>query len=319
MNNLHLPLKPDNRRRKHRLGDASSVSFTTRFLRRSRQLYRRYLDGKPWVRQFYTEFLGVKPGLRIVDVGCGTGDFTRYLAELAGGNCEIIGVDSRAVSVKAATRETSRLKPDHRISFRQGDAYTLPIEDGYSDLTCCRTLLMHLKEPDRAVREMARVTSAGGKVAALERGRMNSFYDPSDEYYSELSARISRYYATGLQRLEGKDFVIGDRLPSLFHEAGLEKVSAEVQADTWIPCDYRRKLRDVKNMLRFEYDNFQKSRNTSRKILIAGGAPREMLREYFGRYERRVKRFLSSDEALTKSGEFYVAGFYIVTGIKSDG
>src|SRR3989441_13134372 len=86
----------------------SQAAFKVRYLRRSRELWRRYLEGKPWIGQLYTRFLGLRPGIIIVDVGCGTGDFTRYLARLNPGRCRVFGVDSRAASLKAAEAETHK-------------------------------------------------------------------------------------------------------------------------------------------------------------------------------------------------------------------
>ncbi len=124
----------------------SAVAFKVRCLKRSRELYQKYLETRPWIRQLYKTFLGLDPGLRIVDVGCGTGDFTRYLAELTGGRCDIIGVDTRAASLRAATVETKKARLPSTISYRKGDAFNIPLPDGYADLTCCRTLLMHLTD-----------------------------------------------------------------------------------------------------------------------------------------------------------------------------
>jgi len=109
----------------------------------------------------HTSFLGLKPGMRIVDVGCGTGDFTRYLASLILAKSTIIGVDTRAASLRAAERETKNAKLDGSISYRKGDAYNIPIENGWADLACCRTVLMHLTDPLKAVREMARGNKEG--------------------------------------------------------------------------------------------------------------------------------------------------------------
>ncbi len=119
--------------------------------------------------------------MRIVDVGCGTGDFTRYLVELAGGKCNIIGVDTRAASLRTAAAQTRKAHLPSTITYRKGDAYNIPLPDGYADLTSCRTLLMHLTDPLKAVKEMARVTKKGGTVAAVERGEMNNIFDPEDE------------------------------------------------------------------------------------------------------------------------------------------
>ncbi len=97
--------------------------------------------------------------MRIVDVGCGTGDFTRHLADLAKGKCKIIGVDNRTASLKSAERETEKEGLGGRISYRKGDAYEIPVRDNWSDLTCCRTVLMHLTDPLKAVQEMTRITA----------------------------------------------------------------------------------------------------------------------------------------------------------------
>src|SRR5712692_4707203 len=152
----------------------------------------------------HSSVLGVRPGMRIVDVGCGTGDFTRYLATLAGGRCMIIGVDARAASIRSAQRETERERLHARISYKKGDAYKIPLEDDWADLTCCRTLLMHLTDPLKAVREMVRVTRKGGTVAAFERGSMNAAFIPGDEKLTRLAIRLGQAYADGVKRLEGK-------------------------------------------------------------------------------------------------------------------
>ena len=54
----------------------------------------------------HSTFLGLKPGMKIVDVGCGTGDFTRYLASLIPGKCVILGVDIRAANIRTAEKQT---------------------------------------------------------------------------------------------------------------------------------------------------------------------------------------------------------------------
>jgi len=238
----------------------SAAAFKVRYLKRSRELYRRYLETRPWVRQLYKNFLGLRPGLRIVDVGCGTGDFTRHLAELIDGRCSIVGVDTRAASLRTAESETRKAGLASRVSYRKGDAYTIPVSDGHADLTCCRTLLMHLTEPLKAVKEMARVTKKGGIVAAVERGKMNAVFDPEDEEYSALAEKLGRAYLRGMRKLEGKEYAIGDRLPSIFMKAGLGDLRAEVQADPSLLCDSRRKLEDVKDELRFELETYRETK-----------------------------------------------------------
>ncbi len=193
----------------------------------------------------HASFLGLKPGMRIVDVGCGTGDFTRYLASIIPGRCLIIGVDTRSASLKSAEKETKKEGMTGRVSYRKGDAYKIPVEDGWADLTCCRTVLMHLNDPLKAVREMSRVTRKDGTVAAFERGSLNSLFIPGDEELTKLALRLTEAWTDGVRRLEGRHYSIGERLPTIFHEAGLGSIMAEVQADAYLNTDPRRNLQVV--------------------------------------------------------------------------
>lgn len=294
----------------------SAAAFKVRYLKRSRELYRRYLETRPWIRQLYKTFLGLRPGLRVVDVGCGTGDFTRYLAELIGGRCNIIGVDMRAASLRTAISATRKAGLASRVTYRKGDAYNIPVGDGFADLTCCRTLLMHLTDPLKAVKEMARVTKKGGIVAAVERGEMNAMFDPEDEEYTVLAEKLGKAYLRGIRKLEGKEYAIGDRLPSIFMKAGLSELQAEVQADPWLLGDSRRKLEDVKDELRFELQMYKETKRLERRVMIAGGGTRKEVGVLFQKYEARMKGFLSDDEKLRNSGVFYVGGLYLVMGRK---
>src|SRR5690348_11316896 len=75
-------------------GDMSKYWYRVNYLRKSRAILRRYNETKPWLDQLYTTFLNIRPGMTIVDVDCGTGDFTRYLASLSKGKNKIVGIDS---------------------------------------------------------------------------------------------------------------------------------------------------------------------------------------------------------------------------------
>ena len=295
----------------------SSHAFRVRYLRRSREIWRRYLEAKPWIRQMHTSVLKLKPRMRIVDMGCGTGDFTRYLAELVSGNCDIIGVDNRSSSLRAAKSETMKADLARNISYRKGDAYKIPVIDSWADLTCCRTVLMHLAEPLRAVREMVRVTRTGGMVAAFEQSNLSLLYVPEDESLKELAHELSEAYANGIKKLEGKDYAIGPKLPFIFGQAGLKEITAELQADVYLSCDPRRKLDDVRAELEFYLAFYNETRKIEAKTMLAGGASKQKIDLYNRWFEKWAKSLLADNQKLRSDTSFHAGGLILVAGQKT--
>jgi ubiquinone/menaquinone biosynthesis C-methylase UbiE len=297
----------------------SSHAFRIRYLRRSREIYRRFLATKPWIKLMHSTFLGLKPGMKIVDVGCGTGDFTRYLASLIPGKCKIIGVDLRAANIRTAEKQTKKEGMAGRISFRKGDAYRIPVEDGWADLACCRTLLMHLTEPLKAVQEMTRVVRKGGAVAAFERGRFESFYIPDNERFTKLATKLANSYVDGVRKLEEKYFDIGNRLPTIFYKAGLREIMAEVQADTYLSSDPRRRLEDVRDELAFYLATFRETKKLDAKAMQAGGASKKEIDQYNRWWEKWMMGLLDDNEKLRNDTVFGAGGIVLVAGRKQAG
>lgn len=100
----------------------------------------------------------------ILDLGCGQGNTTRFLAEsFPGATTTGLEYDSKLVAYASAQAAN---RPG--VSFQQGDAQKLPYPDASFDLVFCRYLLLHLPDPDAAIREMLRVTKPGGYTIAYE-------------------------------------------------------------------------------------------------------------------------------------------------------
>jgi ubiquinone/menaquinone biosynthesis C-methylase UbiE len=109
--------------------------------------------------------LKLRAGLRVLDVGCGTGDHLRIMAPLVAPG-PAVGVDLSATLIASAQRRTA---PDlAHVSFQVGDACELPFADGAFDRVAANQILLHLADPWRAVAEMRRVLRPGGLLSIGE-------------------------------------------------------------------------------------------------------------------------------------------------------
>ena len=111
-------------------------------------------------RRLVLEALSVSRGDRILDVGCGPGTYTRYLAEAAGDGL-VVGIDASEAMVVAAAKRGGGAN----IAYVRGDGGELPFGDASFDEVCCVGVIHLLEEPMTALDEMLRVLAPGGRIA----------------------------------------------------------------------------------------------------------------------------------------------------------
>jgi ubiquinone/menaquinone biosynthesis C-methylase UbiE len=179
------------------------------------------------LRRRFLKFVPVRSGERVLEVGCGTGVVVRDLAGLVGRRGEVVGVDaSRRLldRARALSRETAR---HTRIVWRVADAASLPFAANRFDAALAVTVILHVADPLRVVREMARVTRPGGRVAVQDQDfGMVAVTHPE----RELTERIMR----GVAERVYEEPHSGRRLPGLLRAAGLVDVRlrTDVYQDT---------------------------------------------------------------------------------------
>ncbi|HYQ67404.1 methyltransferase domain-containing protein [Actinophytocola sp.] len=132
------------------------------------------LPGIPRLRAWSLAVLGLKPGERVLDIGSGTGEHARLLAEAVGETGEATGVDPN----EGMRAEAARRAP--RARFVPGDAYELPFPDGSLDAVTCERLFQHLHDPDRAAREIGRVLRPGGRTVITDTDWGTAIIHPGD-------------------------------------------------------------------------------------------------------------------------------------------
>lgn len=186
--------------------------------------HRAFLAGRTATREaaFFLPFL--KPGMKLLDCGSGMGALTTSLAEwLAPG--EVIGIDREPSQVEAA-RAWAMEKGIHNVRFELGNIYDIPYPDASFDAVFAFTVLEHVREPLRAMREMRRVLKSGGVAGIYDPDYETMLQAPSTPGSQELNMLMRRfseenaspYYArhqrqylleAGFARTEGFAFAVG--------------------------------------------------------------------------------------------------------------
>jgi len=110
----------------------------------------------------------LRPGETVLEVGCGTGVLTRWLARRTSGAHRITGIDINRYLLQEAGALTRREGLEGAIDFREGDAESLPFPDNSCDVAMSVTVIEET-DADRMLAEMVRVAKPGGRVAIIAR------------------------------------------------------------------------------------------------------------------------------------------------------
>lgn len=117
----------------------------------------------------------VEPGMRVLDIACGTGEPSISIATLLRGSGDVAGIDISPEPLKIA-EERAKERGLTNVKFQQGDAHVLPFADESFHRITSRLGAMFFAEPQRAFLEMWRVLKPGGTATLLVWGPMDQPY-----------------------------------------------------------------------------------------------------------------------------------------------
>jgi ubiquinone/menaquinone biosynthesis C-methylase UbiE len=176
-------------------------------------LDRRTLAGHPHLAAL------LRPGVTMLDVGCGPGAITADAADVVGPHGLAVGAD---VSPPLLARARQRVADGRPLRFTRADIFAMPFAPAFDVVTAAR-VLQWLARPGDAVASMARVTRPGGTVLVLDYDHDAIRWTPSPP--PAMRAFYAAFLAWRAQA--GFDNAIARRLPALFEAAGLSRVRVD--------------------------------------------------------------------------------------------
>jgi ubiquinone/menaquinone biosynthesis C-methylase UbiE len=118
----------------------------------------------PWGPRV-VELAALRPGLRVLDVACGTGLVARLAAEAVGVDGRVAALDLNPAMLEVASELPTVVGAP--IEWVEGDAQALPFAEASFDVVCCQLGLQFIPDREHALREMKRVLVPGGRAVVM--------------------------------------------------------------------------------------------------------------------------------------------------------
>ncbi len=167
----------------------------------------------PFTRQLFSQ-AGIEPGMRVLDVGSGSGDVSFLAADLVGEGGHVLGVDRSAAAVERATARAIR-RNHPNVTFIVGDPAAMAFEQPF-DAIVGRFVLMYQDDPAWSLSQITRHLRANGLVVFQELDTSACRSCPTVSAFDEAA----RWLADAL-RGSGARPELGLEMHSLFLDSGL--------------------------------------------------------------------------------------------------
>ena len=280
------------------------------------------------MRPLFFKWLGISSDSYVLDAGCGTGVFTRYLAAgLDKGHID--GFDINEGFIEYGIRKLQELQLTEKVSLKVDDGFALSCDDNAYDAVTNYTYIGVLSDPVAGLREMIRVCRPGGVVSCVVAtnaippvGWQGDYpFEGADELQvlSNMEAAIFAKHVRKISNLRQSQQWHALRYPKLFEFCGLRHIAIHPFGYTFnyndetYPLSYRQEL-----LLKEIHDdmNWITSRyNSGKEIYEANGFSGqqfERLMELMERKQEYVTNHFAEDRSFEWTGGFN----FIVTGIK---
>jgi ubiquinone/menaquinone biosynthesis C-methylase UbiE len=168
----------------------------------------------------------LRPGMHLLDCGCGPGSITTDFARRITPG-QVVGIDLSAGEVERATARAAELGITN-VQFKTGDVYNLPFADATFDAVYSNALLDHLSDPLAALSEMRRVLKSGGVAGVRTADRDGYLWSPPDPLIAKWQKESEEWKAA-----QGVNVRIGKHLRSYLRQVGFARTEGSASYDTY--------------------------------------------------------------------------------------
>ena len=196
------------------LGDTAARDYT-----RKLRLFNAF--AAPELRQAIAS-LALKPGMRVLDAGCGTGEALGWLAaEVAPGGA-VVGMDLATSHVRAARGMAS----EDTALVLQANLLEAPLLPASFDLAWSVNVINHLRSPSAGIDALGSLLRPGGRVALGQSSLLPDMYFAWDSRLERLVNEAVRQYYRDRYQLDERDLTAVRAIVGLLRKAGLPDVRA---------------------------------------------------------------------------------------------
>jgi len=179
-------------------------------------------DERSLANDYATLASALKPGLRVLDVGCGTGAISKDIAAQVGSSGYVTGIDNTEYFIQSGKETYASVK---NLDLIYTDLFAFEPEEKF-DLIVAARVLQWLNNPVEALKKMYSLLKPGGTVSILD------YNHEALEWQPQPPPSMLRFYATFLRWRgdAGMNNHIAQDLPAYFTEAGFKDIE-EFNAD----------------------------------------------------------------------------------------
>jgi SAM-dependent methyltransferase len=165
--------------------------------------------------------LGLKSGMHVLDMGCGTGEALNWLSKEVTPSGRVVGVDLAAAHVAAA-----KVRAEPNIQVYQADLYDHLFQPASFDLIWCVNTINHLLDPSGGVIHLARLLRDNGRIALGQSSFLPDMYFAWDASLERAVNDAVREYYQDRYNLDQNDLKSVRALLGFLRKAGFRKVNA---------------------------------------------------------------------------------------------